>query len=42
MLAERTQNIGLENVRESLESLSMDPNPVRKDELDYDKLTFGL
>lgn len=42
MLAEKTQSIGLENVREALESLSMDRNPVRKDEPDYDKLTFGL
>ena len=36
------KSMGLENVRDALESLSMDRNPERREEPDYGKLTFGL
>lgn len=36
------KSMGLENVREALESLSMDRNPERKEEPDYGKLMFGI
>lgn len=36
------KSLGLENVREALESLSMDRNPERREEADYGKLMFGV